>query len=669
VGYYINAAGAQAMMAEQKDGSTWTIEPTAIPTGATRTVLSGVSCPAAALCIAVGDYVNGSGVDVTLAEEWNGSAWAIQPTPNPGGASRSVLSSVSCSAAGSCIAVGSYVDSSGIGQTLSEQWNGSTWGIQPTANPTGGGGLTRVSCSAPTACTALGQASGTTLVERWNGVAWTTQTIAIPTVATRTDLYGVTCTRATLCTAVGHWSEVRCNNGQPTCNGCWKPPFCTIKLSTLAERWNGSGWVIQATPGTGVLSDVSCPAASACIAVGDSGAELWNGTAWTALSTAGGHLSSVSCTAAATCTAAGQNNGVTLAEGWNGSTWAIQPTPTPNGPANSTLSAVSCANASACTAVGKYVNASGQTVTLAEYWDGTGWAIQPTPNPTGPMTSSLSAVSCARASACTAVGAYFDATVGGNPPPDLALAEGWTGTGWAIHSAATPGAGYQSVLSGVSCPAATVCMAVGYDYGPQDGPLAEEWNGITWSLLAIPAPSGVSSSRLSSASCAAATACVAVGFSGLADPLAEDWNGTSWTVQPTPVGGPLSSVSCPAVNVCLAVGGLGTPVADEWNGTTWTSQVVPLPAQNNGGELSSVSCTSAADCTAVGHYTEPSGPDVTLAEHWDGAAWTIEPTPNPATAIGSYLTGVSCPAPMACTAVGQYQNTSNMQATLVERYS
>jgi hypothetical protein len=45
---------------------------------------------------------------VTLAEHWNGSRWAIQPTPNPTGQAPSVLSGVSCTAATACTAVGDY---------------------------------------------------------------------------------------------------------------------------------------------------------------------------------------------------------------------------------------------------------------------------------------------------------------------------------------------------------------------------------------------------------------------------------------------------------------------------------------------------------------------------------------------------------------------------------
>ena len=47
----------------------------------------------------------------------------------------------------------------------------------------------------------------------------------------------------------------------------------------------------------------------------------------------------------------------------------------------STLWAVSCTSATACTAVGYYATTSGASAALAERWNGTAWAVQPTPNP------------------------------------------------------------------------------------------------------------------------------------------------------------------------------------------------------------------------------------------------------------------------------------------------
>jgi hypothetical protein len=58
--------------------------------------------------------------------------------------------------------------------------------------------------------------------------------------------------------------------------------------------------------------------------------------------------------------------------------WTILPVPDPAG--NGSLNWVSCSSATACTAVGEAsTSVSGNHVTLAERWNGTAWAIQPTP--------------------------------------------------------------------------------------------------------------------------------------------------------------------------------------------------------------------------------------------------------------------------------------------------
>jgi hypothetical protein len=89
---------------------------------------------------------------------------------------------------------------------------------------------------------------------------------------------------------------------------------------------------------------------------------------------------------------------------------------------------------------------------------------------------------------------------------------------------------------------------------------------------------------------------------------------------------------------------------------TWTVQKSPN-ATLSGGQLESVSCSSATACTAVGNYLDTSGITVTLAESWDGSAWQKHPTPNPSgdttTSVAPDLLGVSCPASDFCEAVGQ----------------
>ena len=69
------------------DGSAWTREPTpANPPGSNVSLLAAVSCTSAASCTAVGaSFYNSSPRVRTLAERWNGSSWTIQPTARPSG--------------------------------------------------------------------------------------------------------------------------------------------------------------------------------------------------------------------------------------------------------------------------------------------------------------------------------------------------------------------------------------------------------------------------------------------------------------------------------------------------------------------------------------------------------------------------------------------------------
>jgi hypothetical protein len=81
-----------------------------------------VSCATVTNCVAVGSSTNSSGASVTLAEQWNGSSWSVQTTPNPSAALDSYLSSVSCAAATSCTAVGQYLNQSGATLNLVENY-------------------------------------------------------------------------------------------------------------------------------------------------------------------------------------------------------------------------------------------------------------------------------------------------------------------------------------------------------------------------------------------------------------------------------------------------------------------------------------------------------------------------------------------------------------------
>ena len=274
--------------------------------------MRGVSCTAANACTAVGSYLNGSSTR-TLAERWNGASWTVQSTPNPTGSQYAVFQGVSCSSATSCMAVGRFFDTPNSKySTLAEQWNGSNWAIKTPQSVPGQtfSTLDGVSCTSSTACAAVGGYSTNTnasqadklLAEGWNGTSWSIEGTPPPPSATFATFSGVSCHAAGECTAAG---------------GSSTTPGATSPSTPLAERWNGTSWAIQGTltaTSQGFNGD-SCPGASACTAVGGFGgmfAERWDGTSWTSQTLASvspnaGQLLGVSCPTAAACTATGQS--------------------------------------------------------------------------------------------------------------------------------------------------------------------------------------------------------------------------------------------------------------------------------------------------------------------------------------------------------------------------
>jgi hypothetical protein len=351
--------------------------------------LAGVACPAARRCVAVGQSVSKAGASAALVKSWNGRTWSVQRAPRSGG-----LTAVSCTSARACTAVGYRPGFNGIGTPLAERWNGRKWASQSIH---GKGDLTGVACPAAKMCIAVGGSdtdlgSGSYgLVKRWNGRKWAGQRLPAPSYG-QVVLNGVSCTSARACIAVGYGFDL------------------DEVAVPLAFRWNGRSWARQDIPvpsgqkfAINVMTSASCSAVRACTAVGYSDneanntvsfiAERWNGARWTVQSIpdpAGGdfyYLNSVWCPAARACIAVGNSsdqhgdNDAPLAETWNGTAWVIQATVRLAG--DGSLGGVSCTTALACTAVGStYVR--GNQVTLAERWNGTTWAVQPTPgNPAG----------------------------------------------------------------------------------------------------------------------------------------------------------------------------------------------------------------------------------------------------------------------------------------------
>jgi hypothetical protein len=244
------------------------------------------------------------------------------------------------------------------------------------------------------------------------------------------------------------------------------------------------------------------------------------------------------------------------------------------------------------------------------------------------------AVSCPSSNDCVVAGIYVSPTDGTIFSGDAAA---WNGRRWAAQQLQQPAAPEKSVLNDVSCPSPTDCIAVGGQYGNaasggDETTFAERWDGTDWMIEPTPSPSDAGNSELDTVSCPSATVCIAVGFKtpvggGMGRALAEAWDGTSWKMLPTPVGTGLESVWCISATACTAVGTNGVyALAERWDGSSWTVEPAPSPGGSNGTYLDGVSCTSMTACTAVGASNTGSWlsriPEAPLAERWDGSEWS-----------------------------------------------
>jgi hypothetical protein len=228
VGASSSQKGDQSL-AEQWNGSDWSLVATPVPVPAAPQVLEGISCSGVAFCVAVGLAQSPvTGAALPLIEQWNGSSWS--PMTSAAAAAGGELLGISCVGSSFCMADG-YVKGDSSTQDLSEQWNGSTWSVVAVPTPVAavGGGLVGLSCVGPSLCVATGlnlttvdNASGTPQVQLWNGQSWTPETS--PSTGASGDLtllYGVSCVAHQACMSVG--SDTDNNAGTSVTLAEWAP--------------------------------------------------------------------------------------------------------------------------------------------------------------------------------------------------------------------------------------------------------------------------------------------------------------------------------------------------------------------------------------------------------------------------------------------------------------
>jgi hypothetical protein len=518
VGYAVNSAGFGQTLAERWDGTQWTIVPS--PNVGADSELFSLTATSATDAWAVGFSDDSTGVGRPLAEHWNGTAWGLVTTPAVS-ATFGELRSVTATSATNAWAVGDIEDASGAIVTVAERWNGTAWSVAVTPNPGDFDQLIGVAATSTGNAWAAGTTDGAfgeqTLAERWNGTAW--KVAPSPNPGTFTEPAAVAATSATDAWAVG--SLITATEGVQSLAEHWdgtawsvvptpvipgSAGFTSVSATSatnawavggfnsgtgeqlLAEHWDGTAWAISGTlplpPGarsTGSgLASVKATSASNAWAVGSYQTadgnvlplvERWDGTSWTMATTPAtvfGWFNSVTATSATSAWAVGvtvsSGSARPLIEHWDGTAWSVATTPDPGSVA--ILTSVTATSATSALAVGSSGSLLNQQ--FAEQWNGTGWTVIPS---TGTATTP-------EAVAATSAGNAWSVGIG--------TPQRWNGSAWTSVPVTNPLPG--EIFFGVAATAASNAWAVGdYTISPNGlGSAIAHWNGTSWSPVPSP---------------------------------------------------------------------------------------------------------------------------------------------------------------------------------------
>jgi hypothetical protein len=157
--------------------------------------------------------------------------------------------------------------------------------------------------------------------------------------------------------------------------------------------------------------------------------------------------------------------------------------------------------------------------------------------------------------------------------------------------------------------------------------------------------------------------------------LADHFDGKTWSAVPTPNVGPNFNTLFGVADHGGKAWAVGVRQDDQyqdralieaWDGSRWNVVDNPQPGSER-DMLFGVSALSPSNVWAVGDQEGPDGKFETLVEHWDGSAWQVSATPNPAT-VGNHLYGVDAIAPDDVWAVGQQLGQGGPDQALIEHW-
>jgi alpha-tubulin suppressor-like RCC1 family protein len=283
-------------------------------------------------------------------------------------------------------------------------------------------------------------------------------------------------------------------------------------------------------------------------------------------------------------------NSQPLAEHWDGHAWRTVAVPMPAGAAGAQLDGVDEVSSGDVWAVGNMTTSAGAERTLIEHFDGTAWAVVPSPDPrTGPGASDeLKGIGGTSAGDLWAVGEYSD---GQNF--NAMLFVHWDGTAWSFVK--EPAALHNSAFgNAVTVLSPTDAWAVG-ENGLRTATLSAHWNGTAWSFVQTPFPQDGNDPQ---------NFLTGVTATGPGDVWASGYEGN------------------------VNQQNFSLPYVLHWDGTAWSLTETPN-AGTEGSLLAGVTALSPTDVWAAGQTGESDGALLTLTEHFNGQAWSHEPSLDP----------------------------------------
>jgi hypothetical protein len=367
------------------------------------------------------------------------------------------------------------------------------------------------------------------------------------------------------------------------------------------------------------------------------------------------------------------------------------------------LGTVVCPAAGSCVATGDYTDTSGNQQGLIETLSDGDWtaAEAPLPSDAGPdPVVQLGNVACPALGTCVATGNYTD-TSGSERGLIVSLSAGT----WTAQTAPLPANADGNPLSSIgapACPAPGSCVATG-DYTDTSANVQsaiETLTGGVWTSLEAPLPTNAGTnpdSSIGDAACPAAGSCVAmVDYTDTdrnAQSAIETLSGGVWTSVEAPFPTEtassghernlLTSVTCPALGSCVAVGSYAPINGDlqgfieTLSGGTWTPTAAPLPANapttNAFSSLDVETCPAVGNCFALGWYYDTATKYHVVIESLAGGTWTPteQPLPlhpaarNPADTTEG-IGNVTCQSTESCFVVGSYFDRAHEDKSIIE---